>query len=109
MTNNLLLVIAVLLATALAAFFGGPFVQLLLTALAGTICHYFVELKKQHTDCHPVDYFSGAFGNTLASLGGCVLAVFAIVQSGHDEISYLTASGAFTAGYMMDSALNKPP
>lgn len=112
MKNKDLLFIAILIAAAAWGWvLGNTFVRLLDIALIGVLCHYFNGMANQKSiGCDVLDYFAGAFKSTLASLGGCVVAVFAIVQSGHaDTMDYMVMGAAFASGYLSDSTLNKPP
>jgi len=112
MKNKDLLFIAILMAAgAWGWVLGDTFVRLLDIALIGVLCHYFNGMANAKSiECDVLDYFSGAFKSTLASLGGCVVAVFAIVQSGHAEtMDYMVMWSAFTSGYLSDGTLNKPP
>lgn len=110
MRAKLALFAAWLVANAIAASQGYLFAQLLLIAQAGVFLHYLNGVDKQHITAEPLDYICGAFANTLASLGGCVLAVFGILQADHpDTLTAMMSGAAFTAGYTSNSLLNKPP
>jgi hypothetical protein len=108
--KSVLLVGALLTAMVWAWVSGILFLQLLVLSLAGVICHYLKGLMSQSIGCGIADYILGAFVHTVASLGGCILAVIGIMQSGHAEtLDYMIAGSAFASGYLSDSVLNKPP
>lgn len=110
MNKDLLLLVVVLIISVAGWQSGDLFMQLLIVSMAGVLCHYFNALNKQIIDCNLTAYFIGAFKSTLASLGGCVVAVFTIAQSDQAQaLNYVLAGAAFSVGYLSDSVLNKPP
>lgn len=86
------------------------FAVLLSIGLSGAIMHYLVDFLKGHIDCDFIAYCVGEFKRTLGSFGAVVMAALGVMQSGDvDFNNSMVFATMFSAGYMLDSVINKAP
>jgi hypothetical protein len=84
------------------------FALLSIVGLLGLFTHWFNDWVKGRVRQSFSEYMLGAYGHSLGSLGALFTLVATQVATGHGDIlDPMVFITAFTAGYSLDSLINK--
>jgi hypothetical protein len=77
--------------------------------LLGLVAHWLKKWARGQTKADFVEYMSKHRRHSIASVSTLLASVITMYTAGDVALSSQSAAMAFTAGYMIDSTLNKSP